>query len=206
MIFSSCLKDEDEFLIADASVLINLIASGEAAPILRALPMKVAASEAAVREINSGAANGRPESKILNDLISEDLVEVMAMKPAALDIFSDLVSGSLAQSLGDGEAATVAMASLSGGVAVIDEKKATKVCRERFSHLKIATSVDILSFGTVQSSLGKMALEKCVARSLKLAKMQVWDHQLSWIIDVIGEEQAKTFGSLNRLMRARRGR
>ena len=57
MTYLSCISDVDKVLTVDASVLINLIASGEAARILRSLPSRIAVSEIAVREISSGLSN-----------------------------------------------------------------------------------------------------------------------------------------------------
>lgn len=204
MIFSSCLSDNDTHLVCDASVLINIIASGEAERILIALPFRILASEQAIREVYSGAADGHSEAQVLRDLVSSDVLEVLPMADQAMDTFSDLVSGSLASSLGDGEAATAALAIAAGYVAGIDEKKATKICGERFPKLKIATSVDLLAHNSALSVLGREGLASATLRSLKLARMQVREHQLTWMVDLIGLERAGECSSLRRLLASRR--
>ena len=49
----------------------------------------------------------------------------------------------MAETLGDGEAATLALSHGVGCIAAIDEKKATSVSAERFGPLQLATIVDI---------------------------------------------------------------
>jgi predicted nucleic acid-binding protein len=54
------------------------------------------------------------------------------------------VVGPAQTTLDDGEAATIAHAVALNGVALIDERKANRICTERFPELRIASTVDIL--------------------------------------------------------------
>lgn len=122
MTFSSCLTDRDSILVLDASVIINLLATGYAGAILQAVPAPIVVTDNVIREIEQGAVNGRPEPKQLSELIHNQTLKREELSGIALEHFFDLVSGSTAASLGDGEAATLALAHSNGFTAVIDEK------------------------------------------------------------------------------------
>lgn len=55
MTFSSCLTNEDVSIVLDSSVVINLLATGQAASIIRALAIPIVITENVVREIELGA-------------------------------------------------------------------------------------------------------------------------------------------------------
>ena len=59
MTFSSCLTNQDEVIVLDASVIINLLATANASAILQALEADLVVTGNVVREIDRGAANGR---------------------------------------------------------------------------------------------------------------------------------------------------
>jgi len=100
-----------------------------------------------------------------------------------------LVAGSAADTLDDGEAATLACALERGGIAVIDERKALRLCGARFPGLATASSLDLLSHGAVVGALGTKALAEAVFRALRDARMQVFDRHLDWAVELIGKEK-----------------
>ncbi|NEW86865.1 hypothetical protein DU475_06255 [Rhodopseudomonas sp. WA056] len=199
MTFSSCLTDDDSALVLDASVVINLLATGQPIPILKALARPIVVADNVIREIERGAVNGRHEFDLLTHMIDGRVVGVAELEGDALEIFFELVSGSSSESLGDGEAATLAFAHRMGCLAAIDEKKATRLAAERFESLKIVTTVDILAHDTVQTSLGDARLANATLRALQLTRMQVREHQFDWIARVIGAENVEACSSLRRI-------
>ena len=199
MTFSSCLTDQDNTLVLDASVIINLLATGHARVILRAVPAAIVVTDNVVREIGQGAINGRAEPKQLLELIQDQILKSEELSGVALQHFFDLVSGSTATSLGDGEAATLALAHSNGFTAVIDEKKATQISSQRFETLRLITTVDILAYEPVRISIGDKALAVATLQALKHARMQVRDSQFDWIEKVIGRENVGLCPSLRRL-------
>lgn len=205
MTFSSCLTDEDIALALDASVVINLLATGHAASILRALAIPVVIADNVVREIERGTMNGRQEFDFLARMIDDQVVCVAELEGEALETFFDLVSGNASESLGDGEAATLAFAYRTGCSAAIDEKKATRLAADRFGSLRLATTVDILAHDAVRTSLGETMLADATLQALRLARMQVREHQFDWIARLIGTENVETCSSLKRLTRRRAG-
>lgn len=96
MTFSSCLTDRDSILVLDASVIINLLATGYAGAILQAVPAPIVVTDNVIREIEQGAVNGRPEPKQLSELIQNQTLKREELSGIALEHFFDLVSGSTA--------------------------------------------------------------------------------------------------------------
>lgn len=203
MTFSSCLTDDHEALVLDASVLINLLATGNASTVLLALDVPLFVTEHVVREIGRGIGDGRPESGMLAPLIGDQVLKVEELSGSSLEHFFEMVSGKTSNTLGDGEAATLALAYSKGLSAAIDEKKATRIASERFGMLKLVTTVDILAYEPVQASLGRELLASMTLQALRLARMQVWNHQFDWVVQLIGQENLGECPSLKRLARYR---
>ncbi|UWF50136.1 hypothetical protein NYP20_04005 [Pseudomonas sp. N3-W] len=199
MTFSSCLTNQDSTLVLDASVIINLLATDHASAILQALPTSIVVTDNVIREIELGAINGRPEPKQLSELIHNQILKREELSGIALEHFFDLVSGSTAASLGDGEAATLALAHSNGLTAAIDEKKATNISSKRFGTLRLITTVDILAYEPVRSSIGDEALAMATFQALKNARMQVRENQFDWIRGVIGYGNVGLCPTLKRL-------
>ncbi|WP_296278005.1 hypothetical protein [Pseudomonas sp. UBA7530] len=198
MTFSSCLINQRAALVLDASVIINLLATGHANTILQALAVPLYVTDYVVREIEQGAVNGRPEPALLAELISNQVLIIKELTGTALEDFFGMVSGHTSSSLGDGEAATLALAYRNGFSAAIDEKKATRIAEERFEALQLGTTVDILASPQVQRLLGREALATAILRALQRARMQVREHQFDWIAQLIGLENVKACPSLRR--------
>jgi hypothetical protein len=91
-----------------------------------------------------------------------------------------------------------------GCSAAIDEKKATKLSVDRFTSLRLVTTIDILAHDTVQSTLGRTALAEAAFQALRLARMQVQEHQFDWLHDLIGAENVAASTSLRRLANRRK--
>lgn len=204
MTFSSCLTKTDSGIVLDASVIINLLATKRADEILMALGMTVVTPEEVAREIAKGAENGREEFRGLQGLIDKKVIGVVELGAQSLEAFYDLVSGGTANSLGDGEAATLVFSETNSLVAAIDEKKATQRASEVFSSLKMATTIDIFSYISVQKNISDDALLQSILLALRIARMQVWDHQFQWVLDKIGVENAKACPTLRRHLRSRK--
>ncbi len=201
MTFSSCLTEEDGQLVLDSSVVINLLATRHPASILRALAVPIVVTDNVVREIGQGAANGRPEIDQLARMIDDAAVRVAELEGQALQTFFDLVSGRASESLGDGEAATLAFAHSHDCSAAIDEKKATQLSTGRFPSMRLVTTIDILAHPAVQLALGVMELAEATYSALYIARMQVREHQFEWVSDLIGAERVAACSSLRRLTR-----
>lgn len=204
MIYSSCLTEKDRLLVLDASVVINLLATGNALDILAALDRPVLLPEPVVREVENGEHRGHGAHMKCRELLVEGRVSMIDLDAASLPVFMELVGGTTSSSLGDGEAATIAIASTRPGCAVIDEKKAKKLLSTMFAHIGAVTTIDLLSHKEVVRRIGRERLAAGMVAALNDARMQVREMQFDWVQQVIGETAADNCDALKRLVRARK--
>ena len=192
----SCLDGVDLPVVADTSVVINLIATGHAESILDALPSRVLVASQVGTELDHGRNKGRTNSLALDALADSGRVTIVGLDQQATGIYMDLVSGTAVQTLDDGEAATIAYALKHKAVALIDERKANRICGQRFPELSTASTVDLLSHQNVQASLTHDTLIEAVFNALHRGRMRVLPHHLAWVVDLIGPERARQCPSL----------
>ena len=115
--------------------------------------------------------------------------------------FESLVSGSAAETLDDGEAATIACAIERSAVALIDDRKAIRTCTERFPNLTVGCTVDVLAQRHVQAALGTR-LGDAVFSALDLGRMRAPERYAQSVVDLIGKDRAVSCRSLPRRFRA----
>lgn len=190
-------------VVADASVVINLLATGRAGIILSALPSAIVLVEQVAAELDSGRRKGRKQTHGHRALISGGYAEVVRLGHVGLGHFSKLVSGSAATTLDDGEAATIAYAAEHGIPILIDERKATRVCMERFGELPIACTVDLFAHSAVRRALGQAGLSDALFNALYDGRMRVPPRYREWVINIVGEERARLCTSLPSSVRGR---
>jgi predicted nucleic acid-binding protein len=198
---STALTDPAAPLVADASTIINLVASGSAGPVIAALPRPVVVVDIVPRELESGRPRGRAACDGLKALVGVGIVDIVGLPDEATPWFEELVVGSAVETLDDGEAATIAYALVRSGTALIDERKATRICAERFPNLPVACTVDLLTHPEVQQRLGLELLADAVFRALRDGRMGVAARHLGWVLQLIGEERAALCESLPRRVR-----
>jgi predicted nucleic acid-binding protein len=198
---SSALTDAAASLVADASTIINLVATGNAAAILRAIPQRVLVVDIVQTELEAAGARGRASLEGFRELVATGLIDVAPLPEAADPVFESLVVGAAAETLDDGEAATIACALARRAAALVDERKATRLCGARFPHLVLASTVDLLCHAEVQRQFGRGLLEAAVYNALREGRMSVLPHQVDWVVDMIGSERAAACESLPRRVR-----
>lgn len=181
--------------IADASVWINLIATGHAHNILRATPIRLRITDVALAELERGRAKGRQAADEMAALLHLGLTDVEALTADDEAIFFSLVSGGAAETLDDGEAATLACAIRLGASALIDEKKATQIAARRFRELEVVSTVDLLLSPEVRTTFGA-DLGELLFGALTGARMRVPDHHVDEVVRVLGVDRAASCHSL----------
>ena len=189
-------------LVADASVVINLNATGRAHDIITALPMRYAVTENARGELAGGARNGHHDAEKLQTLLDGGFVDLVRLGDTGNSVYEFLVEGSALRTLDDGEAATIGYAYEVGGVAMIDERKARRLCADRFPELQIVSTVDLLLHEIVAGALGRQGQIDAVVNALQLARMRVPRDQLNRIVTLIGDQRAAVCRSLPKVARA----
>ncbi len=188
-------------LVADTSAAINLIATGCAPDIIRALPVKVVAVDAVTGELELGRSRGRREADRFNELVIAGLVQVVQLGDTGAEYFESLVIGTAAETLDDGEAATIAYALEQQGTALLDEKKATRLCTTRFPTLSLGCTTDILLHPDVLGQLGEELMGNALFNALHIARMRVLLEHLDDVVRLIGKERAAICPSLPRAKR-----
>lgn len=201
MTSSNFLTDPSQTLVADASVLINLNATGYASQIVLSLPGSFVVTERAFAELKLGAAKGHNDEKLVRGLFDAGTARLVDLSDAGNNLYRSLVDGAAEQTLDDGEAATIAYAQEASCVAVIDERKARSLCATRFPALAMASTVDLLTHAAVKDALGPQTQIQAITNALRRARMRVPPHQQDLVVDLIGSDEAANCNSLPRRRR-----
>lgn len=189
-------------LVADASVVINLNATGRAQDIITALPIRYAVTENARAELAGGARNGHDDARKLQTLLDGGFVDLVRLGDSGNSIYESLVEGSALRTLDDGEAATIGYAYEIGGVAMIDERKARSLCTDRFPELQVVSTVDLLLHEIVAGALGRQGQIDAIINALQVARMRVPLDQVNRVVALIGDQSATSCRSLPKAARA----
>ena len=200
----SCLIDSEAPMLADTSVVINLDATGCFGRILDALPNRLQVSEIVEHEVRLGEIDGAREKSGILEIIACGQVDVVGLAGEGLRRFRSLTSGRAVETLGDGEAATIACALELGAIALIDERKGLRISAEKFPSLVTATTLDTLAHPRVQAGLGVERLTEAVFNALTRARMRVPQQYYRWVVDLIGADNARKCNSLPRWVRLQR--
>ena len=192
----TCLTDPVSLIVADASTVINLNATGCAPVIVRALPNPLVVVDAIPAELEEGRHRGRFDAELLKELVASGLVGIVHLEDRMEPHFEELVIGAAAATLDDGEAATIAYAIEHKAIALIDERKANRICAERFPQLRRGSTVDIFAHPNVGQRLGGDSLAEAVFNALHHGRMRVLPHYVQWVVDLIGNERAALCPSL----------
>ena len=201
MALRSCLDERPGPVVADTSVVINLNATGDGEAILGALPIRCVIVEEVSRELEAGRRTGRGDADALGALIEQQLVEHAQLGDVGISHFADLVGGAAADTLDDGEAATIACAMERSAIALIDDRKAIRLCAERFPHLAVGCTLDVLAQQHVQTAFGHRLVE-AVFNALDRGRMRVPERYEQWVVDLMGKERAALCRSLPKRIRA----
>jgi predicted nucleic acid-binding protein len=189
--------------VADASVLINLHATGVDAELLRHIEHPFVVSENARIEMERGNRFGHGDAEHLSELVSAGLVNVTHVSPSADEIYEALVSGPGCTTLDDGEAATLAIADDVSGIALIEEQKAIRIAAERFPRLEVVSTVEILLHSFTLQLLGSEGQAAAVFRALKQARMRVHPSHIEPVASLLTADQLAQCYSLPRHVRER---
>lgn len=198
MSLSAFPADPNAVVIADASVVIGLNASGHARQVIGMSKCQVIVPDNASNELAIGASFGHDDGVQLDALVAAGLVERMVLDEAALMIYEALIDGTYGETLDDGEAATIALAVQHGGVAVLDEKKARRMCGRHFPRVvQGCTAQWLLS----AAALGKATHAEAMLNALRKGRMRVPTEFIDGVVALIGIEAAAACPSLPRLIR-----
>lgn len=191
-----CLTDPAAVIVADASAVINLNATGSAQDIVTALPNHLAVVDVVRAELEQGRRRDRRDADLLNELVAAGLIEVVRLGEPAMHHFEELVIGPAARTLDDGEAATIAYAIAHDAIPLVDERKANRLCAEWFPELRVGCTVDIFTHPEMLRCLGRETLAGAVFKALYHGRMRVFPQHIEWVLGLIGIQQAALCTSL----------
>lgn len=190
MNFSSYQIKPSSF-VADTSVIINLNATEYAASIIQCTIKKLYITPQVYRELDSGKNQGHNDKEKIDLLIKQGLVVLLPLKKMGIALYEQLITGKAGDTLHDGEAATIGCAFENKITAIIDEKKATQICQQKYSSIKIAPTIDWFLCDDIKNTLGQEIQKAAIFNALKNARMNIPTNQITKTISFIGIEKAK---------------
>ncbi|WP_439358609.1 hypothetical protein [Bradyrhizobium sp. DASA03007] len=199
----SCLIDPTAPVVVDASTVINLNATAYGPRILKAISNPFIITDVVQGELLEDHRNGRQDGRLVAELVGSGLISVAKLADLTESHFEDLVIGRGDATLDDGEAATIAYGIEKGAITLIDERKATRLTRERYPRLTVGNSLDVLSHSAVFAELGHDGTADAVFNALRLARMRVPPAALEWVVTLIGRKRAAVCECLPRRYRVR---
>jgi predicted nucleic acid-binding protein len=185
-------------IVLDSSVVINLLACGDAARLLKALDRNAMVPKQVVEEIAREPISHSDNANSFSNLVQSGLLQPYELKDAHYLSFLDLVGAAAPDGLGDGEAATIAAAEHLQCMAIIDERKATRIARRRRSPHLTACTLDLYACSQLASAYSRADLGGLVFSSMQLARMRVPADRRTWVVDLIGEERSMQCSSFPR--------
>jgi len=197
----SCLIDPTAPVVVDTSTVINLNATACGPRILKAIPNPFIVIDVVQGELLEDRRSGRHDGQLVAELVASGLISVAKLDDLTESHFEDMVVGRGDATLDDGEAATIAYAVEKGAIALIDERKATRLCRERYPRLTVGSSLDTLTHSAVLTELGHEGTADAVFNALRFARMRVPPTALEWVVALIGWERAALCECLPRAYR-----
>lgn len=203
MICLSSLADDRAPLVLDTSVLINLHACTVGEQILAAIPNDIAVPDIVVRELGHETSRINGERQFLADLLARQQVRQLALDDEGWAVFEKLTTSR--PSLGDGEAATIAIAATSAHQPVIDDAKGRKRTEALLRNKSAAWSLDLLAHPCVQEGLGYAGCIQAVYLALKEGRMRIDEERCDAVVKLIGVERALQCPSLPGFKARRKG-
>ena len=196
------IRGQGRLLVLDASVLINVGATGFAREILEALVEHAVVVGPAHDEVRGDPRSGARTSNFLGELVEEGILTRVELSGEQAELFVDLAGAPAPDDLGDGEAATVAFGAAAGLQLALDDGKARRVSSARFPGCQLSSSIDLLRRESTRLALGADRLTTAVHDALMFARMRVMVPDFEWVIGLIGVERARGCPGLRRALKS----
>ena len=194
-------SDDDAPLVIDTSVSINLTATGVGAQLLTAIRRPTILVEAVIDELEAGGQRGQIVLAAIDQWQRDGLISVATLNDGAREVFERLISGSTAETIDDGEAATMAHALSVAGIAVLDDGKANRLSTLYYPALRLASTVDVIVNDLTMAALGSASVGDAVFAALTGARMRVPHQNLPAVLELLSPDRLAQCHSLPRLVR-----
>lgn len=182
-------------VVVDTSAIINLNATGCAVEIYRIFPTAPAVPEAVRSELRRGGQRAQTDLQHLEALVSAGACTIVEVGAGA-EIERSLLEGRAEETLDDGEAATIAYAVVHGRAAILDDRKARRICTQRFPETPVIYTVDLLLHRAVRGLLGESGQANAIVAALQNARMRVPFERVPEVVTLVGRDRAASCPSL----------
>ena len=181
MTYSDFLANTSTY-VADTSFLINLNATSFSLEIIDKMkPSTIIITQQVYDELRNGTKDGYNDFKNVEDYISKGFITLKTLSPNAYRLYEKIVLGEAQYTLDDGEASVIACAIDLCASAIIDEKKATRICREQYPDLKTFHTLDIFKI-----YLNKPLIQNATQNALKGARMYIPKSRYDELKEIVG--------------------
>lgn len=188
MTYSNSLSDDTVPLVLDTSVLINLHATRCGVDILTSIPNPIIVANIVAGELENETSRRNGEEAFLGALSAAGHVSLLDLTDQEFETFFELTS--ISPSLDDGEAATIALASVRGFYPVIDERRG-RTRANAIMGVEPAWSLDLVLHPIIAESLGVEGHREAVFRALRDGRMRIPPESTSHVVGIIGIENAE---------------
>lgn len=199
----STLTELHTELAIDASVLINVLGTGEAIAMIEALARPVVMATAAYREVRRDPFTGGDASAAIGELEQRGLLVRLELDTAATQHMISLISAPGADALDDGEAATIALGAKRRCCVVIDETRGRRIANRTPILAGVLGTMDLLSCASVRQTLGEMRFQDAVLNAAKCARMRFPTECGAWVEELLGESIARELPGMRAFYRAK---
>ena len=173
-------------VVLDASVFINLLATEIPGKILQGLGVKAFVEERTLAEVTRHPVPYHDLATTLEGLFRSGLLTLGKLNGAGHTLFYELVANDIVGGLDDGESATIAFAITQGLLATIDEKKATRIMRERWPSSHLANTVTLLAQQKLVNFIGRDMLSSACCSAARYGRMHIPSDAKEWFATVVG--------------------
>lgn len=158
--------------VLDASVIINLLGTGEPVEVLQALGHKSLVEQRTLREVRRHPLPGLQVETALDELRDLDLLEEIRMNDEEYEVYLGYVSPPLGIRLDDGESAALAVAPR-GACIVLDERKARNRAAINAPSLIVVSSLKLFISSGHRAGWPASKVRQLVERATTSARMGV---------------------------------
>ena len=174
--------------------MINIHASTHGGRILVALPNEILVPEIVATELKHEPSKANGEYQFIQDLAAKGKLQIATLNEFEYEVYASLVSGN--SSLGDGEAATIAIAACRQLLPVIDERKGRQQAQEHCYGVIPAWSLDLVRHPHVVETLGPTESIDALFLALRDGRMRIHEDHCNHVVDLIGIQRALECNSL----------
>ena len=174
-------------LALDASVVINLLGSGEAVALFCGIGHRCLIEQKTLQELLKHPVPGQELPPVIGELRGRGVLEEVRMTDLEYDLFIGLVHSPLGTRLDDGESAALAIAKRCACIA-LDEKRARRIASQEMPSLTVVSSLKVILTSAYRLKWPHERVQRCVEMSCRHARMGVPKEERELLAQVLSRE------------------